>query len=89
MQLNQLSLAHFRNYNTKTIKFKQPTTILVGPNAAGKTSIIEAIHLLASGDSFRATKIEQMIEFEAQLARIKGKVQTNGGTSGGTSEGTN
>jgi DNA replication and repair protein RecF len=78
MKLNQLSLAHFRNYDTKTIKFKEPTTILVGPNAIGKTSIIEAIHLLASGDSFRATKIEQMIEFEAELARAKGKVQTNG-----------
>ena len=78
MKLNQLSLAHFRNYDTKIIKFKKPTTILVGPNAVGKTSIVEAIHLLASGDSFRATKIEQMIEFEQELARVKGKVQTNG-----------
>ena len=78
MELNQLSLAHFRNYTTKIIKFNQPTTILVGPNAIGKTSIVEAIHLLASGDSFRATKIEQMIEFEAELARVKGKVHTNG-----------
>ena len=72
MQLTQLSLSHFRNYETKTIDFKtpttiSPTTILVGPNAVGKTSIIEAIHLLASGDSFRATKIEQMIEFDQEL----------------------
>lgn len=83
MQLTQLSLSHFRNYETKTIDFKtpttiSPTTILVGPNAVGKTSIIEAIHLLASGDSFRATKIEQMIEFDQELGRVRGKVQTNG-----------
>ena len=78
MKLLQLSLSHFRNYESKVVKFKEPTTILVGPNAVGKTSIVEAIHLLASGDSFRATKIEQMIEFDQELARVKGKVQTNG-----------
>ncbi len=78
MELNQLSLAHFRNYDTKIIKFDNLTTILVGPNAIGKTSIVEAVHLLASGDSFRATKIEQMIEFDQELARVKGKVQANG-----------
>jgi len=78
MKLSQLSLAHFRSYDIKVIKFDHLTTILVGPNAVGKTSIIEAIHLLASGDSFRATKIEQMIEFDQELARVKGKIQTNG-----------
>ncbi|MBT3250163.1 MAG: AAA family ATPase [Candidatus Pacebacteria bacterium] len=77
MQLNQLALAHFRSYDSKLIKFDYPTTIIVGPNAAGKTSIIEAIHLLASGDSLRATKIEQMIGFEQELARVKGKVQAS------------
>ena len=78
MKIKSLVLAHFRNYKNKVIKFNQPITILVGPNAVGKTSIIEAIHLIASGDSFRATKIEQMIEFDQELARVKGKVETNG-----------
>ena len=77
MQLNQLALAHFRSYDSKLIKFDYPTSIIAGPNAAGKTSIIEAIHLLASGDSLRATKIEQMIGFEQELARVKGKVQAS------------
>ena len=75
MKLLQLSLDNFRNYEHRIFKFDQPTTILVGANAAGKTSVIEAIHLLASGDSFRATKIEQMIDFEDELARVKGQIE--------------
>lgn len=78
MKLNRLLLSHFRNYDNKLIKFDHPITILVGENAVGKTAIIEAINLLASGDSFRATKIEQMIEFDQELARSKGKVKSNG-----------
>ncbi len=78
MKLKQLSLSHFRSIDSKAIIFDQPTTILVGSNATGKTSIVEAIHLLASGESLRATKIEQMIEFEAELARVKGKIKVNG-----------
>lgn len=78
MRIKQLSLSHFRNYKSKTLKFDELTTIIVGPNAVGKTSVVEAIHLLASGDSFRATKIEQMISFDEELGRVRGKILTNG-----------
>ena len=78
MKLKQLTLTSFRNYKSKALNFDKKTTILVGPNAIGKTSIIEAIHLLASGDSFRATKIEQMVEFDQEFGRVRGKIQTNG-----------
>lgn len=78
MKLHTLTLASFRNYHQQTFSFPADTTVILGPNAAGKTAIIEAIHLLASGDSFRVTKIEQMIEFEAEYGRVEGVVQTNG-----------
>lgn len=73
MFLTKLFLSHFRSFESRLFEFKTPTTILVGPNAAGKTSIIEAIDLLATGDSFRAGKIEEMIEFEEELGRAKGQ----------------
>lgn len=75
MKLNKLSLSNFRSYQSQLFEFKKPTTIIVGPNTSGKTSIIEAANMLASGDSFRANRIEQMINFEADLSRIKALVE--------------
>lgn len=74
MTLSSISLQNFRNYISQTIAFDQPTTMIVGPNAAGKTSVIEAIHLLATGNSFRAEKVEEMIRFSQELARVKGEL---------------
>lgn len=73
-QFQQLELQFFRNYASQQFTFDQPTSVIVGPNAQGKTSIIEAINLLATGESFRAERVEEMIQFDQDLARIKGRV---------------
>lgn len=74
MHLNGISLQHFRNYGNQTFLFPKQTTIIVGHNAAGKTSILEAITLLSTGESFRADQIAEMIQFDQELGRVKGKV---------------
>lgn len=74
MQLNKLSLTTFRNYLSKTIDFSSGITVLLGPNAAGKTNILEAIYLLATGMSFRAQKIEEMVHWEAEVSHVQGSV---------------
>lgn len=79
MMLTSLSLQNFRNYANYLVEFDQPTTVIVGPNAVGKTSIIEAIHLLATGNSFRAEKVEEMIRFSQELARVKGVLNDGNG----------
>jgi DNA replication and repair protein RecF len=60
--------------------FPHQTTILVGNNASGKTSVMEAIYLLSTGGSFRAEEVAEMIQLEAEIGRIKGKV-TDGESS--------
>jgi DNA replication and repair protein RecF len=74
MHLHGISLQHFRNYTQQTFLFPQQTTIIVGNNAAGKTSIIEAIHLLSTGESFRAEQVAEMIQFDQEIGRVKAKV---------------
>jgi DNA replication and repair protein RecF len=74
MLLNKLTLTTFRNYLSKTIEFSSGTTVLLGPNAAGKTNILEAIYLLATGMSFRAQKIEEMVHWEAEVGHVVGEV---------------
>lgn len=68
--LKSLFLQSFRSHEDLQIEFSDRCTLIVGPNASGKTSIIEAIHLLATGQSFRAGKVEEMVGFSAEWARI-------------------
>ena len=75
MIITGLALQNFRLHKNFTLKFESQTTIIVGANAIGKTSIIEALSLLSTGNSFRAGRIEEMVNFDADLARIKGIIK--------------
>lgn len=82
MRITGLALQYIRAHTSFFISFTQPTTIIVGDNAAGKTTIMEGIYLLASGNSFRAEKIEEMISFDQELGRVSGKLEDAGTTDG-------
>lgn len=77
MKLTHLGLQHFRSYTSQFWEFVQPTTLIVGPNAVGKTSILEAIALLATSQSFRASKIAEVVKFDHEFGRVKGKVEVD------------
>lgn len=53
--LQQLQLYNWKNIASATLEFSPSVTILYGPNAAGKTNIIEAIHQCTTGVSFKHT----------------------------------
>lgn len=72
MTLNRLVLQNFRNYQQQTFSFDSPVTLIVGPNTAGKTNLVEAIYLLSFGKSFHAEKDVQMIGFGEEIARVQG-----------------
>lgn len=74
MILSHLSLQNFRSYKKTGFDFSPATTVIIGPNTAGKSNLMEAVYLLSSGKSFRAEKKEMMIAFEKEMARVKGKV---------------
>ena len=73
MFLTSLSLENFRSFSQKKLVFSPGTTLILGPNASGKTNILEAIYLLAAGRSFRAAR-EEMIKNSQELARISSKI---------------
>lgn len=78
MILQHLWLTHFRNHTNSTFEFHPQVTIVLGSNGSGKSNIIEAIHLLATGRSNRADKIEQMVEWGSEVARVKGMISRSG-----------
>jgi DNA replication and repair protein RecF len=47
-------------------------TLIIGDNARGKTNLIEAIYLLSTGTSFRASRIEEMVQWEAEVGHVAG-----------------
>ena len=77
MIVKSLNLYNFRNYSHFVIDFSQDINILIGNNGQGKTNLIEAIYLLSVGKSFRSHVNKQMIMFDNEFARIKGKVISN------------
>ena len=71
MFLKSISLQNFRSYDKKEFDFDR-RTIIIGPNTAGKTNIIEAISLLANGKSFKTDKDTQMLKLATEVGRVKG-----------------
>lgn len=76
MILQTLTLENFRNHTKASFSF-DATTVIIGKNTKGKTNILEAIHFLSSGRSFRAEKDIDCIQTEKDFASIKGVVDTD------------
>lgn len=68
----KLYVSNFRNIDKRLLEFKKEVTLIKGPNASGKTNILEAIYLLSTGKSFRAGVEAEMVKREKDLARVKG-----------------
>ena len=81
MKLERLTLTNFRSYKKQVFNFGT-TTLIVAPNGAGKTNLLEAIYLLSTGLSERAGVTEEMIRFdkdpssdEARIGSVVGVVE--------------
>jgi DNA replication and repair protein RecF len=70
--IRKISLNSFRNFGSKTVGFSDKVTLIIGPNASGKTNILESIFLLSTGRSLKAKVEEEMVNYKKDLARIKG-----------------
>src|SRR3972149_2877404 len=63
MQLQRLSLTQFRNFARLDLEVPPGPVLIVGDNAQGKTSLLEAIYFLATLDSFHVENDRQLINF--------------------------
>ena len=72
MEINNLKMISFRNHKKTNISFDPGLTIIWGKNGSGKTSILEAIHSLSFGKSFRTNNKNDLIKKGEENFYLKG-----------------
>ncbi len=82
MYLKKLHLCSFRNYFEQQVEFMAPKTILVGNNAQGKSNLLEAVELLSTLRSHRASRDRELVlngtpsaQIQAILERTYGNIE--------------
>ena len=80
MRVTSLSLSHFRNYERALIEPDAGVTVFTGPNAQGKTNVLEALHLCCLGKSHRTSRDEELIQWGRDSARVTVKTAQRDGT---------
>jgi DNA replication and repair protein RecF len=68
MYLKHLSLTNFRKFARLDVGLPRGVVLLVGPNAQGKTSVLEAVYFLAAFTSFQTHADRQAVNFHEAKA---------------------
>lgn len=75
----RIKLRQFRSYAQADFDLGAGVNIIVGPNASGKTNLLEAVLVLAAGRSFRA-KDAELVQHEQPWARLDAELETGART---------
>src|SRR3546814_19738452 len=81
MRLSRLEIRRLRRLAEVALLPGPGLNLLVGDNGAGKTSVLEAIHLLAYGRSFRCRVRDGLVASHAQALEVyaEGGEENGGG----------
>ncbi len=74
--ITDLRLQNFRSYKDASFELSPGVNIIVGPNASGKTNLLEAVLVLARGGSYKV-KDNELIRFGQPWARLDGHTSDN------------
>jgi len=74
MEVKNLKLYHWRNYQNLDIEFDSKINLILGDNGSGKTNLAEAIYYLSLGRSWRSMLSDVLIEKESTNASITASV---------------
>lgn len=70
MLIKSISLTNFRNHTDYFLECNPTTTLILGENGCGKTSVLEAIYILTQGKSFRASDYD-ILKRDTDFYRIE------------------
>ncbi|MCA9753093.1 MAG: DNA replication and repair protein RecF [Gemmatimonadetes bacterium] len=75
MKLVHLSLTDFRGYAQLELPLPEGHHLLLGPNGSGKTNLLEAIHILGTGGSMRASRDQVLARHGTNSWRVAGRFE--------------
>lgn len=78
MTIRSLEIQHFRNLKAVQISPREGLNFIIGPNGSGKTSLLEAIHCLGRGKSFRTHKTNRLISDSSDAFTVVGRITQYG-----------
>ena len=76
--LSRLEIHNVRNLSTARLSSLPRVAVFAGPNGSGKTSLLEAIHLLGLARSFRSTRVKTVIQHGQPSLTVFGEVAAAG-----------
>ena len=76
MNLQNITLQNFRSYEKRSFSFEKKT-VVVGENGSGKSNLMEAVYMLATGKSFRADRDMEMIRYGGQFSILNFQFSNN------------
>jgi DNA replication and repair protein RecF len=71
--IQSITLKNYRSYTEASFEFASGVTIIIGPNASGKTNLLEAVYLLGQGNAFRSSD-KDLLQTSKDWARIDGYI---------------
>jgi DNA replication and repair protein RecF len=83
--VERLQLTAFRNYNGLSLSVGPQPVVLCGPNGSGKTNLLEALSLLASGQGLRGAPYQELAKLGEAGWAVAARLRTqHGGVDIGT-----
>ncbi|HZA60067.1 MAG TPA: DNA replication and repair protein RecF [Actinomycetota bacterium] len=79
MRLAWLEVRDFRNHGETEVQVPPGVVVAVGPNAQGKTNLLEAAHYLCTLESPRVASDQPLVRAGADSAFLRGEIETNAG----------
>ena len=79
MFLNRLEVHDFRNLESVDLELGPGLNLFVGDNGAGKTALLEAVHVLGKGRSFRTHRVRNLVRSGTTQLVVRGVVQGDTG----------
>ena len=75
MIICDLEVSNFRILTSVSLSLNHQFNYLFGANGAGKTTVLEAVHLLARGRSFRGRRIAPIIQHKARSLLVRAELE--------------
>ena len=76
--LAQVGAENFRVFETLSLRFHRRLNFVYGDNAAGKTTLLELVHVLSRGRSFRGSSLQDCAGPAGKHWRLRGRYQQQG-----------